>query len=336
MILRRRVGGSGRGSGGMGVNIPALILGPTCPQTRSPLRPPSPPIAPTPIPPDATEEQLIALWLHGKSTNTVRAYRRDIAVFRAFIGKPIRLARSPHGWASRPSTSGPPSARPGRMIGSLSGSCTSARSSRSLSPSPSIRATMREAVTLQWRNLVDGVVNIRGKGGRTRVVRLSRGTWAELQALRPANALGDDRVFPMTAWNAWDRVRRAARAPLVWKRRSHRTSCGTRTGCTPCAVAQTSPRCARRSATHRFRPRGASCTPDLRNPAAIISPRERERRRGRSCQAGGITTPPAMMSKVIFAHPKREQTVEMSVAELEPYRERDDAPKQAPRRGRGR
>jgi integrase len=42
-----------------------------------------------------------------------------------------------------------------------------------------------EAVTLQWRNLVDGIVNVRGKGGRTRVVRLSRGTWAELQALRP-------------------------------------------------------------------------------------------------------------------------------------------------------
>jgi hypothetical protein len=47
-----------------------------------------------------------------------------------------------------------------------------------------------------------------------------------------------------------------------------------------------------------------------------------------------------MMSKVILAHPKREQTVEMSAAELERYRaqarERDDGPKQAPRRGRGR
>jgi integrase/recombinase XerD len=50
-----------------------------------------------------------------------------------------------------------------------------------------------EAVSLRWRNLVDGVINIRGKGGR-RVVRLSRGTWAELHALRPADALGDDRV----------------------------------------------------------------------------------------------------------------------------------------------
>jgi hypothetical protein len=49
-------------------------------------------IAPLPIPPDATEEQLTALWLHGKSPNTIRAYRRDIAAFRATIGKPIRLA----------------------------------------------------------------------------------------------------------------------------------------------------------------------------------------------------------------------------------------------------
>jgi len=30
-------------------------------------------IAPLPIPPEATEEQLIALWLHGKSPNTIRA-----------------------------------------------------------------------------------------------------------------------------------------------------------------------------------------------------------------------------------------------------------------------
>jgi hypothetical protein len=46
----------------------------------------------SPSTPDATEEQLIGLWLQGKSANTVRAYRRDIAAFRTFIGKPIRLA----------------------------------------------------------------------------------------------------------------------------------------------------------------------------------------------------------------------------------------------------
>jgi hypothetical protein len=52
---------------------------------------PRPP-AVTSAQPDATEEQLIGLWLHGKSANTIRAYRRDIAAFRVFIGKPIRLA----------------------------------------------------------------------------------------------------------------------------------------------------------------------------------------------------------------------------------------------------
>jgi len=51
---------------------------------------------------------------------------------------------------------------------------------------------------------------VTGKGGKTRVVRLSRGTWAELQALRTEETFGDDRVFPMSAVNAWKRVKRAA------------------------------------------------------------------------------------------------------------------------------
>ena len=62
---------------------------------------------------------------------------------------------------------------------------------------------MSELVTLRWRNLVEGVANVTGKGGKTRVVRLSRGTWAELQALRTAETIGEDRVFPMSAVNAW-------------------------------------------------------------------------------------------------------------------------------------
>jgi site-specific recombinase XerD len=68
-----------------------------------------------------------------------------------------------------------------------------------------------ELVTLRWRNLVEGVANVTGKGGKTRVVRLSRGTWAELQALRTAETIGEDCVFPMSAVNAWKRVKRAAR-----------------------------------------------------------------------------------------------------------------------------
>jgi integrase/recombinase XerD len=40
---------------------------------------------------DATDEQLIAMWLHGRSAHTVRAYRRDVQRFRAFVeGKPLR------------------------------------------------------------------------------------------------------------------------------------------------------------------------------------------------------------------------------------------------------
>jgi integrase/recombinase XerC len=68
-----------------------------------------------------------------------------------------------------------------------------------------------ELVTLRWRNLVEGVAKVTGKGGKTRVVRLSRGTWAELQALRTAETIGEDFVFPMSAVNAWKRVKRAAR-----------------------------------------------------------------------------------------------------------------------------
>jgi integrase/recombinase XerD len=47
------------------------------------------PIAPTDA--DATDEQLIALWLHERSKHTVRAYRRDVERLRAFLGKPLRV-----------------------------------------------------------------------------------------------------------------------------------------------------------------------------------------------------------------------------------------------------
>jgi len=67
-----------------------------------------------------------------------------------------------------------------------------------------------ELVGVRWRNLIDGVANVTGKGGKTRVVRLSRGTWQELQGLRTEEALSDDRVFPMSACNAWKRVKRAS------------------------------------------------------------------------------------------------------------------------------
>ncbi len=65
---------------------------------------------------------------------------------------------------------------------------------------------MSELVTLRRRNLLDGVGNVTGKGGKTRVVRLSRGTCDKLEALRSAETLGEDFPFAMGAVNAWKQV----------------------------------------------------------------------------------------------------------------------------------
>jgi hypothetical protein len=75
-----------------------------------------------------------------------------------------------------------------------------------------------ELVTLRWRNLVEGVASVTGEGGKTRVVRLSPRTWAELQALRTEETFADDPVFPMSAVNAWKRGKRAARTSLALPR----------------------------------------------------------------------------------------------------------------------
>jgi hypothetical protein len=47
-------------------------------------------IAALPIPPWTTDDELVALWLHGKSQNTIRAYGEDVAAYRAFAGKGLR------------------------------------------------------------------------------------------------------------------------------------------------------------------------------------------------------------------------------------------------------
>ena len=47
-------------------------------------------IAALPIPPWTTDDELVALWLHGKSPHTIRAYGEDVAAFRAFTGKGLR------------------------------------------------------------------------------------------------------------------------------------------------------------------------------------------------------------------------------------------------------
>jgi hypothetical protein len=49
-------------------------------------------IAALPIPPWTTDDELVTLWLHGKSPHTIRAYGEDVAAFRAFTGKGLTSA----------------------------------------------------------------------------------------------------------------------------------------------------------------------------------------------------------------------------------------------------
>ncbi len=211
-------------------------------------------IAATPIPPDTTDAQLVALWLHGKSPHTIRAYGDDVAAFAAFTGKPLRATRLSDLQRYADNLVGAPATRARRLrslksllsfatrLGYLPFNAGAVVRGPALeqklaerilterqvfalleavADQPRDHALIRllyngglrvsELVTLRWRNLIDGVANITGKGGKTRVVRLSRGTWDELAALRSAEAIGEDFVFPMSAVNAWKRVKRAAR-----------------------------------------------------------------------------------------------------------------------------
>jgi integrase/recombinase XerD len=208
-----------------------------------------------PIPPSTTDDELIALWLHGKSPHTIRAYAEDIAAYRVVSGKTLRTSYLSDLQKYVDVLHGSPATRARRLkalksllsfaakLGYLPFNVGAAIRGPKVGNKLAERiltedqvAVMLEAVEghprdhalirllyngglrvseligLQWRNLVDGVANVTGKGGKTRVVRLSRGVWAELQALRGEEADGDDRVFPMTACNAWKRVKRAAQS----------------------------------------------------------------------------------------------------------------------------
>ena len=186
-------------------------------------------IAATPIPPDTTDAELVALWLHGKSPHTIRAYGDDVAAFRRFTGKPLRATHLSDLQRYADSLVGAPATRGGRLktlksllsfatrMGYLPFNAGAAIHGPALEQKlaerilserqvfalleavedrPRDHALIRllyngglrvsELVTLRWRNLVEGVASVTGKGGKTRVVRLSRGTWAELQALRTA------------------------------------------------------------------------------------------------------------------------------------------------------
>ncbi len=212
-----------------------------------------PEIAALPFPPYTTDDDLIELWLHGKSDHTMDAYRADVARFRLFSGKSLRatylsdLQRYAHSLQGAPATRARRlkalksllsfAARLGYMPFNVGAAIRGPKVEEKLAErilserqvfalleavedNARDHALIRllyngglrvsELVGLRWRNLIDGVANVTGKGGKTRVVRLSRGTWQEVQGLRTKEALSDDRVFPMSACNAWKRVKRAA------------------------------------------------------------------------------------------------------------------------------
>lgn len=90
---------------------------------------------------------------------------------------------------------------------------------------------VEESVSVRWSDFRkdDGggiVVEITGKGGRTRWVRVPPNLW---EALQPLRRLSKDRVFPWSTVTAWRKVKRAARlAGLAdmdpsphWLRHSH-------------------------------------------------------------------------------------------------------------------
>lgn len=217
-----------------------------------------PEIADLPFPPYTTDDELIDLWLHGKSPHTIRAYRDDVAAFRAFAGKSLRATYLSDLQKYADALVGAPATRSRRLKALKSLLSFAARlgympfnvgaairgpkveqklAERILSERQVFalleavednardHALIRllyngglrvsELISLHWRNLIDGVANVTGKGGKTRVVRLSRGTWHEIQALRTTEMLGDDRVFPMSACNAWKRVKRAAKLAAI-------------------------------------------------------------------------------------------------------------------------
>lgn len=206
------------------------------------------------IAPGATEEQFLALWLHGKKPKTAAWYRRESERFRTFLGKPLHLTYLSDFQAYMDTLDGMVSTRARRVavikamftfayrIGyvryNVGAVVRAPKPPNTLAErildqqqvfamlhavrgNPRDHALLRvlyngalrvsEVVGIRWKHLIDRVVIVHGKGDKTRVVRLSQGTWDELQGLRPRGATAEDLVFDMRPWNAWDRVKRAAR-----------------------------------------------------------------------------------------------------------------------------
>jgi integrase/recombinase XerD len=217
---------------------------------------------------DATDERLIAMWLHGRAAHTVRAYRGDVGRFLADVGgKPLRMVTLADLQRFADSLAGAESSR-GRALAAVK-SLLSFAAKLGAVPfnvgaalrKPKTRDTLAdrildeqqvsrmlalsdgrdhalvrlayaggfrvsELVNLRWSDCADAAdgcmfATVFGKGGKTRVVRISAATSKVLRALR-ADAPLSGHVFRgrnggLSALQAWRIVRAAAKRAGIEK-----------------------------------------------------------------------------------------------------------------------
>jgi integrase/recombinase XerD len=172
-----------------------------------------------------TDEQLIALWLHGKSPHTRDAYQRDVRYFQAFCeGRPLPRMKLNDvvAFSDALTAQGYAVGTIRRRINAVKSLLKkvevpkgeSALAERILSESEVLKmialepcernrvmlrflyesgCRVSELINLKWKNLQDregiGQVSILGKGSKRRVVLFSSALWSELRArCRSANS----------------------------------------------------------------------------------------------------------------------------------------------------
>lgn len=183
------------------------------------------------VPQATNDEQVLKMWLHGKSAGTVRAYRLDASRFMGFVKKPLNqiTVGDVQDWMD--SLEGSPnrknraimaikslfsfSSRIGYIHFNVAAVVRGERVKDTLAeriiPESKIHemialepwgrnklilkvlyyggVRVSELVTLQWKDLNDGVLTVFGKGSKTRFVRMPDALVKELEAKRQVDGL---------------------------------------------------------------------------------------------------------------------------------------------------